>query len=102
MTWKRTRSFVFDKQARPFGDQTLDNDPGRGHVIDKVNSLTGDYRGDVEVAGLGGCRVSRRLRLDLLQQVDLAPEPVIGMGVPRHSSGERRRPPDATRASAIG
>jgi hypothetical protein len=34
--------------------------------------------------------------LDFPQQLDLAPEPVIGEDVPQHSSGERRWLCDAT------
>ncbi len=96
-TWRRGRCRCRTKQARRFGDHALDEDRRRGHVFDKVYSLTGVHHGDVEVASLAGCRVSRRLYLDLSQQVDLAPEPVIGVGVPQRTSGERRWPRQATR-----
>jgi hypothetical protein len=56
----------------------------------------GVHRGDVEVASLAGRRVSRRLKLDLLQQVGFAPEPKIGVGVPQRASSEGHRPRDAT------
>src|SRR5512135_2571197 len=59
------------KQACRLGNHALHDCSRRGQVIDKVDSLTGDHRGNVEVAGLAGRGVPRCLLLDLLQQADL-------------------------------
>lgn len=83
------------KQACRLGNHALHDDSRRGKVIGKVDSLTGDHRGNVEVAGLAGRGVPRCLLLDVLQQADLAPEPAFSVGVrktrPDNGAGQTLR-----------
>ena len=66
----------------------LNYDCGRGHVTDKVYNFADVHHGYIEVTNLGRRSVSRRLYIDLPQQVRLAPEPVIDVGVPQRAAGE--------------
>src|SRR4051794_31132948 len=60
--------------------------------MDQPDAFTGKDAGDIEVAGGPGCGVFGRDRADILQQLDLAPDPAARVIVDQGAAVKRRWP----------